>query len=511
MLFDSTSDKLIALMRKDREDGEERARIQRFARRYRLQTDDYLDLVIDELRRVFKDPAQAQHVALLGDVSLNVFKQVVEEIYRFTGAKRAFVTGEDADPVYDRITREIVDFDLVMGEVSQAIGGMNDCLVRILPARVENGAAVGTPSIRVFLPHEVTVVESHDDPSVAEAVMYEQQLAGRDSELIVWTATEHYALDKHGNKLVPAGATSIVNELGRLPFVAVHRGLRPDCFWDSSSGEDLVQFTLQHNAGWSSVRFLMHQQSFRQLVITGASDDAPEVGAIGPGTTIQVESGVEVEVLDLNTDPRGQTETLYAMLAQKLASYGFNVEDFRQNPGQAPPSGLARYLSRQRILERRRRIRPFLTEAEYGIAELYRWAWNWNQPEKISESAVFRVELIEETVVMSPMEQVEVRKAQLDVIQRERELGLRTAVEQISADRGVTPEAAEEIAKTLRAKPEIFGYHIENGMVTRNQVLESLGFGKTDNPDDDLTLPELRAKYPERYQTSGAASSAAGE
>ena len=109
-------------------------------------------------------------------------------------------------------------------------------------------------------------------------------------------------------------------------------------------------------------------------------------------------------------------------------------------------------------------------------------------------------------MVLSPMEQVEVRKAQLDVIQRERELGLRTPAEQIAEERGISIEQAEELLKSLRAKPEIFAYHIENGIVTRNQVLESMGFPRTDNPDDDLTLPELRAKYPERY---GAASSSA--
>lgn len=454
MLFSSTSDQLIAHMRSDRQRAEERERIARFCTRWRLMTDDYRDLVIQELRCIFKDQDQANRVALLGDVSLNVYKQITEELHRFTGAKRAFKDGEQADPVYESICRDVIDFDLVMGEVSLALGAYNDCLIQVLPARVENGAPVGHPKVRVWLPHEVSVVPSEDDPAQPAEVMCEQMRPDGEIEVLVWTATEHYALGGGGRKVIPYGAESTENPLGRLPFVAVHKGLRPDGFWDSSTGEDLVQFTLMHAAQWSSVRHLLHQQSYKQLHVKGVDDDFPGFTSMGPGTVFSTGVGVEMSVLDVTVDPRAQTETLYAMLAQKLASYGFNVEDFRQNPGQAPPSGLARYLSRQRLLERRRRIAPFLRDAEWHLADLYRWAWNWNQPQRISETATFAVELIEETMVLSPMERIEVREKQLAVFTQERALGLATPVEQIAEYRGVSVEEAARLANEFQPNPQ---------------------------------------------------------
>lgn len=88
-------------------------------------------------------------------------------------------------------------------------------------------------------------------------------------------------------------------------------------------------------------------------------------------------------------------------------------------------------------------MRPFLEEAEYALADLYRWAWNWNHSEQIGTTATFRVEFLPESPVLSPIEEEELRKTRLQRYSGEVQLGTRTLAEVLAEDRGITLAAAQ--------------------------------------------------------------------
>lgn len=465
MLFRSTSDPVIRAEAIQRRMEAEKGRRARFAERFCFMRENYAHLVTREVERIFADPTNATRVKVLAATTLNLFKEITCELYQFKGAKRSFKRGTAVDPAYERITQEVFDFDLLGAEYTETLGGYNDGLIRILPGVLgidEKGApAIGPPQLRVFLPHEVMVVGWKAAPDLPRVVAYEEELEETGKLVtVVWTDQEHYAVTDTGAVVNAPGAASRLNPFGRLPFVAIHKGLRFDGFWDSDGGQDLVDFTKTWLAGWSAVGFLRHTQSFKQLVAIGVTADWTPPEKTGPGTIWRIPAGMigvagnaDIKAIDVSTDPAMLGGSLIDEAKLKLGGYGVDVTRFVQNPGQTPPSGIARFIDRQAILERRRKVRPHQVEVEYAVAELYRWAWNWSQrppSERIAEDAIFDLELFEETVVLSPQEKVEVRKAELENYKLERELGLRDAAEQFAEYNQVT---VEEARKVLASRP----------------------------------------------------------
>lgn len=497
MLFQDATQQALAMLKGGLLDAEEASRRARAAVRHQLLEGDIHDLVADRLRQVFASRDEANRVAVFGDATCNVFRFLVDEIAVYSGATRAFVREGQRDPVYAKIEEEEESFDLIMQDVARTAFAMRDGLIQVLP-RPEGGR----PKVRVFRPHECTVIWDEWDPAIPRAVFYEHRTQEGEEITIVWTETEHYIV--HGGKIGPApGAKDISNPLGRLPFTAFHSGLRADRFWDGVHGEETVQFTLDYLAGWAAMRWLAHLQSHQQIYVTGVDEGWRPPERIGPATIWKLTGNpnARLDTLTLQGDISALKEMLREALAEHIASLGLNGDTIGQNPGQAPASGLALYLDRHRVIERRRQMHPMLIEAEYALAELYRWAWNLSNPrEQIDSAAVFEVELREETVILSPLEEQQARKTRLEVMRIERELGLKTVLEQVMEDRGISEEEARNLLPHLTARPEIFAYDQENAIVTIDEIRASKGLpAHPDREIGGLTVPQLRAKYPEWF------------
>lgn len=445
MLNASTaSDQAIAALEEGRLAEEERARLRAFRERFLIYSDHYEDLVKARVAAVFSDPEKAKRIGVIGDSSFNVFKKVVDETYQYRGAKRAFTRGGASDEVYARVQRA-ARTDIVMGECSIVMGGFNDGLVSCIPGpQDEAGEPLGLPVTRVFFPHEVVIEEDPRDPSQPIEVRYLKD-SGRGPCWVVWTKDHHY-LENEKGIITPARADGdLSNPYGRLPFVALHDGLRPDCFWDTLSGTDLVAFTQDILRDLATLAFTQLQQSHLQLVVRGVAEDWPGFATQGVGTIFPVAANVNVDVVNMQADLSRIVEAIKFRLTLKLQEYGINAEKFL-NPGQAPMSGVARRVERDDLLERRRRLRPFMEDVETQYAELFRWAYNWNRGrDRIAEDATFEVEVFEEQVVQSPEEIEETLKIRLERFKLERELGVSDEVEQLAEYRGISLEAAKQV------------------------------------------------------------------
>ena len=118
------------------------------------------------------------------------------------------------------------------------------------------------------------------------------------------------------------------------------------------TGEDLVNADLQYKAGWSALKHARHYSSFSQPVITGinAGDQFERPTTLDPAMLWELPSGSDAKTLSLSADLSASSETLKMELGQTVAMYGLLVEDVLGNAGQAPPSGLARYVTRPATL-----------------------------------------------------------------------------------------------------------------------------------------------------------------
>ena len=118
MLFSSTSDGVIQAEAADRASRADVARRQQFARRHLLLCGDSREAVRTEVRRMFRNPTNAEKVAILADTSASPYRYIVDEIARYPGATRGYYDeAGEPDPVYARIAEHVLAFDLVMQEI----------------------------------------------------------------------------------------------------------------------------------------------------------------------------------------------------------------------------------------------------------------------------------------------------------------------------------------------------------------------------------------------------------
>lgn len=442
-MFKSTSEQTIKELNINRLKDQERSRRGKMEDRSALLSGDFEHLISKTLQKQFSDP---RHVQILTDVSCNVFKRVIEEVFKHPGVeKREFQNkAGEADPTFEQL-KEDMSLDVWMQEIFKFMGAYNDCLVQILST--EQGES---PYVRIFSPDEVTVMTHPMDPTHMIAVSYdiEDELTG-DEASIVWTESEHYIQTKSGQMRPVAGSDDTINPYGFIPFVPVHGGIRSDCFWDCSTREDLVDFTLKYGASWSGLNHNRFMQSFKQPVLVDAYPGQRPPGRLGPDEMIVLEKSANgdasgrIEAIDLQIDIMPQVEGLQAQLGQKTSEYGLSADAFLRRSA-APQSGFSRALERKALTDRKETGYSFLVEAEYDVCDMLRAMWNFSNPgQLIPWESEFHIELAEEGTELSPIEEQEIRLKRLDVLEREIALGIRSKAGALAELENITIEEAQ--------------------------------------------------------------------
>lgn len=490
MLFFSSSDVTIKMQDILRVQAEEFARLNRFRNRHMILSGDYKELVKGEVRRIFKNEANARKVQTLYDVSSNVAKQIIEEIYRFPGAVRKYrLPNGEIDQTYETLTTKIINMQLIMQEVVTALGGLNDCLIHILPGAMSSDGAISAPVMRVLRPHECSVIPYEDDLSRPAVVTYERLTSGGKKQIVVWTPTEHYIINEK-NKQIPAPGGDGKNPFGFVPFVAAHNGGRVDRFWDENTRQALYDFTLQYAAHWSALNHVRHYNSFATLVRTGyrAGDNAKDIETLDPAQMLDAPDGGDYKVLSMVVDLTGFVNSLKAQLGQRVAEDGLMVDDLFGNPGQAPPSAISRYIKRQTIIERRDRLKPYIEEAEYEIADMLRYMWNFSNVSKISEEADFEITFNDDQLKLSPIEEEELKIKRLERMKKELDMGLVTLNDmrdELNIPRVMSEKPSQDV--------DIFAYDQDNAVATMNEIRAAKGMPPHPDPSiGNKTIPEIK-------------------
>jgi hypothetical protein len=118
-------------------------------------------------------------------------------------------------------------------------------LVAVRPVvRARNGKYILTYDVKT--PAEFRVVL--DDYNEVEKMMYVSQRVKdgvREDVIVVWTATQHYIVDVHGERSAVVGNPQMVNPYNRIPFIFM--SLTDDSVFYSGGQYGLVYSNLLHN------------------------------------------------------------------------------------------------------------------------------------------------------------------------------------------------------------------------------------------------------------------------
>lgn len=161
-------------------------------------------------------------------------------------------------------------------------------LVLVRPViHTQNGRSYLTYDIKT--PDQFRVIL--DDNNAIEKVLYPSQRVKdniREDVIIVWTASQHYGVDVHGNKFAVEGNPNMINPYKVIPFVPL--SLSDDSLFYSGGAQELVYSNLLHNFYQLLTNADAHTSSLNVFIgqnLGGALGTDP---FLRPGDVLNVES-----------------------------------------------------------------------------------------------------------------------------------------------------------------------------------------------------------------------------
>ena len=269
----------------------------------------------------------------------------------------------------------------------------------------------------------------------------EMVLGGEDSEeaLVYWSQTEHFILDKFGNKYAPADNPGMVNPYGILP-VAVLRFRDAEDFWGEGKWS-LVEGNEEVAAQYSNLGFTAIFQSHGQPVAinTGLKGE-PEVG---PDKPIKIENAGG----DNKQDSSFKFESANPMIQEVQGLIDWYIKSLMSDEGLSPQqyateiansSGVAKILDDADLNELRDDDRQILEDFEHDLYTVTAKVYNVEaKSKKLPEKGDFSIEFAEQKVVKTTDEKIKERESGI-------KMGTKSRVDCIRED---NPELTEEQAK----------------------------------------------------------------
>lgn len=233
--------------------------------------------------------------------------------------------------------------------------------------------------------------------------------------LVYWSATEHFYVDKQGNRYTAPGMNGMENPYGVLPVALARVKKTTDGWgegmWDLVEGNEevCVQATnLYYNAIWQS-----HGQP---VSINMGLKGEPEVG---PDKPLVAENASRLEQQPSNfffananpmiTEVRELIDWTLKMMQSLKGITGHSIQ---LDP--AIQSGISKIQDSAEIQESRTDMIGILEEFEHDLYRVVRTIWNYHNPtKKIDEKAVFSIHFADPKVLKSVDEKTKERDAAL--------------------------------------------------------------------------------------------------
>lgn len=416
------------------------SRRDKFWLRFRMFNDNYKDQVLTKLKEIYLKSEEIRLDKQL-DLTNNIYKTIIEKISRVYAFGVSRTIGSDT--LEDYYNTGIVD--KTMKQANIYVNAFNDVLLQV--SWNDNKQE---PKLIFRLPHKTEVVLNGNDELKEVEYFVETVEDGKKEKWAFWSDTEHYykiynqAHDKFEIMAVE-GNEEKVNPLGVLPFVSIQNGFRDGSYWDTFTGDDLTQITLDDSIYNTFKNYMIKWQSFKQMVITG--ENLGDLGGQGldPSKAITVTGeGAAVSILDLQANIKELQEVIAGSSNNVAINYNISPNQFRLT-GQVS-SGFALQMENTELdkftVEQQRDFVGYEKELNNLLIIVY---------DKMGSKNVagdFEAEIIEPNYSESRLNTLEANEKAI-------QLGLRSAIEIIANDRGVSEDEAKLIyAENLRIRNE---------------------------------------------------------
>lgn len=372
--------------------------------------------------------------------SQSLFKRVVDEISRpvYSIPPRREVTGLESDQdTFRQLAREC----RLDGRMDLAVRLVNACnQVWLYYRHVPRLGVV----LDVLTPNMVTVIEDPADPTRELGIIYDRIVRrnGKPELMhVFWDAKETFQFDTEGKALAfDDPKLKKLHGLPRMPFVSIKRRDNWGKFWDDTSGNDLECGQLAVSLVTALVLKLHKCQGEKQIVITGDINGVPKGQTLDGQGAIVAPDGTTITTLDLTTNPEHYLKTVDTITDRVAANHGLNRE--RMNQGQSA--------NEDGLLERRADMIKVFRPAEEDGFEVLKMVSLEHPRLKLSKDASLAVDFGE-------FEARTDRKAQLDIWEQSRSMGLRNVLDDIKATNPeiqTDAEAWDELDKNMAAEAD---------------------------------------------------------
>lgn len=437
--------------------------------------------VVESLREQF-DESSVKEIPAVS--SINIAKRVVNAlacIYR-DAPVREFpeLTQDQAEQL--KSLYDDMGLNKKLNLANKIYKNHDQCLVQIVPKKGKLYPRVLKPHqwdiVPSFDPEEASgyiisaynnyseLIEAADEPNTATGQMtaheansrnYKSQRAveqtTKDKKVyLVWTMEENFFMNQDGD-IVGEIVPNPLLEFGLMPFVEIHSEKEFE-YWVRAQNT-FADFTIDFCVNMSSVSQVVRMQGFAQAILKGHPEMMPEALHMGPTKCLKLpvdpaaNIDTDFEFAQPGSDIAGSIQYLEVLLAAFLSSNGIDPKTVSlKGESQQYNSGLERMLAMIEKVSASREDYDTFEKVEYKTWKLIKaWLVVLNNTDTLDEkyqigSFDFDTPM---TIEFSSPEMVKSDMEELDIIQREIDLGISSPVRAIMQREKVTREIAIEM------------------------------------------------------------------
>ncbi len=417
----------------------ETARRQQASVRVRLYSDDYTDILREQIGGVFLEPAVISRLLRFSQYAgaSSIVKRVSDEVARPLYARAPFrrvmmpgelepatPDGEDGFKLPESSPQQQAWNELA---AEMRLDRKHDLVARLLtpcPDMFELVRYVpefDRMCLDVLTPDMVSVIPHPQDYTQALAIVYDSSwdYRGRVCQRVLWDDKRVMVLDEKGDVI-----RVVDHDYGLIPIVQIHRKERVGCYFAAQEGNDLVAAAaFEMLMDIITVRKLK-TQSHIQLAYSGDIDRVIKDQVSDEESILMVNGGAasgagQLYPINLESDPSPLLKAREMIETNVAANYGISRDRLNQKTGDVGEDvGL-----KERVNE----LAQVMAEAEQSLFTIVKQVSREHPRHKIAPDAKLVVDL------GSLHDRVD-RSTQLAVRREEKSQGIRSAVDDVLED-----------------------------------------------------------------------------
>jgi hypothetical protein len=374
----------------------------------------------------------------------NVLRRIVNELSTvYSEPARRSVGDKTQDEIYQAVL-EAVSFDQVAIRFSRWLNLHRYLAVGFRVRTKTSGER--EPVVDIVTPDRFWAVPHPSDRTRLVALIFELDSVGpsvsKEAKYLVWTDKETFRMSKDGHIMAE---TWREHRFERMPWVLASLEPPAGRLLDDMTNEDL---TAAHRSVWfQNICLIKESKSATKIVtVSGDTTQAARNQAADPEMPVELGDGTAVGVIDMSMDLALFRDTARSIYETAAANYGLAPSLLTH---QGVQSAEARELMRVPLHELRREQQVPLRRFEREFVGVMSMVLRRDLPAMAFDPDGWRIDFGESQTPLGP-------KAELEVFQQERQLGLTSTVKfKMRRNPDMDLEAArEEMAEDILLETE---------------------------------------------------------